>query len=75
MTDAETESFVDRQFARPGVVHRNWLGTASNIPLFGVDVSHVPPADLKQIDDALDRAGQPKTDANRLALYYQGRMH
>jgi hypothetical protein len=77
MNDTELESFVDRQFARPGVIHtRNFLGVTTAqtaIPLFAVDVGHIPPADLKQIDDALDRAGQPKTDANRLSLYYAGR--
>ena len=74
LTDAETESFVDKQFARPGVINTSFFGTKTPIPLFAVDVDHIPPADRKMIDDALDRAGQPKTDANRLALYYAGRM-
>jgi hypothetical protein len=77
LTDAETESFVDRQFARPGVIHtQGFLGVTtgqSSIPLYAVDVGHIPAKDLQQIDAALDRAGQPKTDANRLALYYAQR--
>jgi hypothetical protein len=77
LTDAETESFVDKQFARPGVINtRSFLGldiSKTPLPLFAVDVGHIPADDLKQIDDALDRAGQPKTDANRLALYYAAR--
>lgn len=73
LTDAETESFIDKQFARPGVINTSWLGTRTPIPLFKVDVDHIPKPDLKQIDDALDRNGQPKTDANRLALYYAAR--
>jgi len=79
LTDTETEAFVDRQFARPGVINtKSFLGiqtSQTKLPLFAVDVNHIPADDLKQIDDALDRIGQPKTDANRLALYYSAKAH
>jgi hypothetical protein len=74
LTDAETESFIDRQFARPGVINtHSFLGletSKKSLPLFAVPVSHIPTDELTQIDAALDRSGQPKTDQNRLTLYY-----
>jgi hypothetical protein len=74
LTDAETESFIDRQFAKSRTLSHYVLGVNTSderVPMFSINADQIPSAMLQQIDDALDKQGQPKTDQNRLLVYYR----